>query len=185
MLGRTIRVGVAVAAVGLGAWLGAGTTAASAAAQRPNTVAIDQSAVVLSDTITFSGVAIPTVVGGYSFTSQQCALTSDGENVIFPCTVTLQFSLTTLRGTAMSTSADGVIKWAFTLVPTGAVGHYAMTGDCAVAANSCTETETENGVTVTNLIAAVTGTLTATPIAGTADLMVTGQVMIFESPTAP
>jgi hypothetical protein len=186
MLGRKFRLGVAVAALALGAGLGSGTAAAgTGAAQRTAAPTINQTAVVLSDTITFSGVATPVAVAGsYTLTSNQCSLTSDGEPIVFPCTITLKFSLATLLGTGQVNSGDGAVTWGFKLTPTGG-GNFNMTSNCATSAQSCYETESEGGVTYVYPIATVSGTLTITPIPGTPNLKVTGRINVFESPTSP
>jgi hypothetical protein len=184
MLSKKLTLGLTVAALTLavGAGLGLGTATASTTtsplAPTPTTTT------VLSDTITFSGVATPTAVArSYTLTSNQCTLTSDGETNIFPCTITLNFSLATLLGTGHVASADGTVTWAFRLVPVAPAGTYMMIGNCS-AANACIETETEHGVTVT-YPATVSGTLTIAPIPGTPNLKVTGKISVFESPTAP
>jgi len=178
-------VGVAIATLALGAGLGSGAAAASAgAAQRAAAPTISQAVVVLSDTITFTGVATPvTPAGSYVLTSSQCSLTSDGEPVVFPCTITLKFSMATLLGTGQVNSADGTVAWNFKLTPAGG-GNYTMTDNCTASVQACYETETEQGKTY-HYPANVSGSLTITPIPGTANLKVAGKINVFESPNAP
>lgn len=183
MLGRKFRVGVAIAALALASGLGSGAAAASTTAAPTK---ISQTVLVLSDTVTFSGVAMPTAVAGnYALTSNTCTLTSDGENVVFPCTINLKFSLATLTGTGHTTSADGVTNWSFRLVPTGAAGNYAVMGTCATGANICYEIDSDGGVSVMYPLADVTGTITITPIPGTPNLKVSGKVNLWEDSTQP
>ena len=184
MLGRRLAVGVAVVALALGAGLGTGAAAAATATAAPAT--ISQSVLVLSDTITFSGVAVPNAVAeGFVLNSNNCTLISDGENVVFPCTIKLTFSLATLTGTGHTVSADGVTNWSFKLVPGAVVGTYAVVGTCAVGAALCYEIDSDGPVSVMYPIATVTGTITIKPIVGTPNLQVTGKVSIWEDSTAP
>jgi hypothetical protein len=187
MMGRKFRLGVAVATLALGAGLGSSTAVASTGtAQHVAAPTISQTVVVLSDTINFTAVATPSTTGtagSYTLTSNQCSLTSDGENIVFPCTITLQFNLATLSGTGRVTSADGVVQFAYTLTPTGS-GSYTLTGNCATSANLCYEIDSDTGATV-QYPANVSGTLTITPIPGTPNLKVTGNISVYESPTAP
>jgi hypothetical protein len=187
MLGKKLTLGLTVAAMTLavGAGLGLGTATASATAAQTSPTPTPTTISVLSDMITFSGVATPTAVArSYTLTSNKCSLTSDGEPNVFPCMITLNFSLATLLGTGHVASADGTVTWSFRLMPTPPPAPtYAMISNCT-AANTCYETETENGVTVT-YPATVSGTVTITPIAGTPNLNVTGRISVFEAPTAP
>ena len=187
MLGRKFGLGVAAATLALGTGLGSGAAMASAGpAQSTAAPTISQTVVVLSDTINFSGTAVPTgVVGAYSLMSNQCSLTSDGEPVVFPCTITLQFNLNTLVGTGHVTSADGVVQWAFKLVPMGVVNTYSMMSTCSTgAANACYEIDSDGPASV-QYPATVSGTVTIAPTPGTALLKVTGKLSVYESPTAP
>jgi hypothetical protein len=190
MLGRKIRLGVAVVALALGAGLGSGTAAATAAAtansaaQRAAAPTSGQAVMVLSDTITFSGVATPVPPpGSYTLTSNQCGLTSDQEPVVFPCTIGLKFSLATLLGTGQVNSPDGVVTAGYKLTPTGG-GHFTLTGTCTTSARPCLETESEGGATYT-YACDVSGALTITPIPGSPALKVTGKINVFEGPNAP
>ena len=187
MLGRKFRMGVVVAALALGSGLGTGAAAAGTAAAAPASVPmINQAALVLSDTISFSGVATPTGGGGFVLNSNNCTLTSDGENIVFPCTINLTFNLATLTGMGHTTSPDGVTNWSFKLVPGAVAGTFAVMGTCAAGANICYEIDSGNGEpAVMYPIADVTGTITVKPIPGTPNLQVTGRVNVWETPNMP
>jgi hypothetical protein len=186
MQGRNFRLGVAVVTLVLGTGLGVGTANASTGTAATAAVPVSaQTVLVLSDTIRFSGVAIPSPVAAtYSLVSNQCSVVSDGENLVFPCTINLQFSLVTRMGVGNVNGPDGVVHWNFMLTPTGG-GNFTMVDTCATgAALNCYEIDSDGGVT-SKYPASMSGNLTITPISGSPNLKVTGTINVFETPNSP
>ncbi|WP_344666656.1 hypothetical protein [Catenulispora yoronensis] len=185
MQSRTFRLGAATAALALGAGLGSGTAAASTAtsAHHAPGATIRQVALVLSDTIKFSGTATPTGSGNYTLTTNTCTLTSDGETPVYPCTVNLTFSLATLTGTIHVMSPDGIINGTFRMNPGPVAMSYTLTGLCTTG-GVCYEID-QDDPTPMYPFDDITGNITLAPIAGTPNFKVTATVNIWEDPSKP
>lgn len=145
-----------------------GTAGARASTQPP---------VVVSDQIHFKAFAVAPGPGPYQFRSTSCALTSDGEPVVFACQESGQFSLTSTSGgsgSAKVTSKDGTIIWKFVFTRV-AKNTYQMAGKGY-------ELDNEGPPQPIPYPCGVAGTITVTPGAA---LTLTGSETVYESANEP
>ncbi len=169
MAGHRVGRGLFVALAGLG-MLVAGSGVAHA---RTATV-------VLSDKISYSGTAIGSSPGTWTFSASTCKEISIGETVLYPCQLNGAFLANSAGGIGGGyltlTSADGLIQWKFTLTPSSLGPNiYNMKGVGM-------ERETEAGVTVSNP-ASMRGVVKLVPSGP--NLLVTGVTTVWELSTAP
>jgi hypothetical protein len=184
MQGRKFTLAAAAAALVLGAGLGSGAAAASTGTTaHTSNPTITQAALVLSDTIKFTGTATPTGGGNYTLTTNNCTLTSDGETPVYPCTVNVTLNLGALTGTIHSSSPDGIINGAFKMIPGAVAGTYTLAGLCNTG-QVCYEID-QGDPTPMYFFDDITGSITLKPIAGTPNFAVTATVNIWEAPGKP
>jgi len=172
MLERKFRLVVAATALALAA-VGAGGGAAAASTAAPAHAAISTPAAALSDTINFTGVAVPAATNGtYTLNTTDASVLTAGSPIRYPAKKYMWFSLQTLAGSSRTTSAVGVQVFNFKLVRSS-------TGNSTVNlvdAGGSYEINNDGSV----VPATGSGAVSVTPITGTPNLKIAGTVNIFK-----